>query len=342
MANDLAVIESLLTPLTPRFDAVLKPSGIESKQLIHSILISCERNPDLANPEKVDRQSVINAAMSAGCIGVIVDGYTGQAFIIPFKRRAQLVIGYKGFNSLGARSGFVINGAEVYEDDEFKFDLGTGLVTHRNSLTANRGRLLATWAQGRHRTLPVLTPTVLSLADIMKIKNKSPGGSTRDSPWNDPEIGFPAMAGKSAKRRQSRQMPLNVMQLAAAMDEAYEERGLYSRIHPDKGLIVAGDGLDAPASPLPARQGADQAPALQLEPETFHVALADGSIRTFTNEMDWLAFMKQGFAKIDDRARLESFMNRNADNQSAVRDAYPDVAQSCEIAHNDRLQELAP
>ena len=40
-----------------------------------------------------------------------VDGVTGQAFLIPFKGRAQLVIGYKGFNTLAARSGLTVTGA---------------------------------------------------------------------------------------------------------------------------------------------------------------------------------------------------------------------------------------
>jgi RecT family len=32
--------------------------------------------------------------MSAACLGLEVDGVTGQAYLLPFKGKAQLVIGY--------------------------------------------------------------------------------------------------------------------------------------------------------------------------------------------------------------------------------------------------------
>jgi recombinational DNA repair protein RecT len=34
---------------------------------------------------KADRQSLLNASMSAACLALEVDGVTGQAFFIPFK-----------------------------------------------------------------------------------------------------------------------------------------------------------------------------------------------------------------------------------------------------------------
>jgi len=49
------------------------------------------------------------------------------------------------------------------------------------------------------------------------------------------------MCEKTAKRRLRRDMPLSVYQSAARMEEAHEEQGLHSWIHPDKG-VMSGDG----------------------------------------------------------------------------------------------------
>jgi hypothetical protein len=85
----------------------------------------------------------------------------------------------------------------------------------------------------------VPTIKILSITEILAIKAKSPRGNS--PPWSDDAIGFPAMAEKSAKRRLARDMPLNVFQQAARMEEAYEEQGLPSYIHPDKGVIAGGE-----------------------------------------------------------------------------------------------------
>ena len=81
---------------------------------------------------------------------------------------------------------------------------------------------------------------------------------------------------------------------------------------------------------------------MTLVPESFGVELSDGSTREFKTELDWLAFMKQGFHKIDDLARLENFMARNRVNLLAVRASYPDAATSCVNGYDDRLKELSP
>ena len=95
MPGDLVVLENQLRPLMPHFAQVLGQT-MPPERLVRTVVVSCERLPKLL---ECDRQSVFNAAMSAACLGLEVDGVTGQAFLIPFKGRAQLVIGYKGFNT---------------------------------------------------------------------------------------------------------------------------------------------------------------------------------------------------------------------------------------------------
>lgn len=247
MANDLAILESQLVPLAPHFAQVLG-NRMPVERLTRTILISCERAPKLLG---CDRQSLFNAAMSAAVLGLEVDGVSGQAFLIPFKERAQLVIGYKGYNTMGARSGYTITGACVREGDTFEYELGTSpYVRHRPRIIG--GRITHAYATATSLTLTPIV-SVLSIDDIIAIKNKSPGAKKPDSPWNEPAIGFPAMAEKSAKRRLARSMPLNIVQLAARLEEAFDEQGNAAWIHPERGVQIDGEVL-SPESSTPTAQ----------------------------------------------------------------------------------------
>src|SRR5215472_14503156 len=104
MSNALAILEQQMQPLAPRFAQVLGAT-MPVERLMRTVMVSVERLPALLD---CDRQSIFNAAMSAACLGLEVDGVTGQGYLIPFDIKgtltAQLVVGYKGFNTLGARS----------------------------------------------------------------------------------------------------------------------------------------------------------------------------------------------------------------------------------------------
>jgi len=245
MASELAILENQLRPLAPRLEIVLD-KRVPVERLMQTIMISCERLPLLL---QCDRQSLFNAAMSAAVLGLEVDGVTGQAYLIPFAGKAQLVIGYKGFNTLAARSGFTITGAVVREGDEFDYELGSGaFVRHKPLLNGKDRRIIGAWACATSKTLPAVV-SVLGVDELLAVKDKSPGAKRRDSPWNDPNIGYPAMCEKTAKRRLARSMPLNIMQLAARMDEAVDEQGLPARIDPVGGVIVDGEIVEPSPTP---------------------------------------------------------------------------------------------
>jgi recombination protein RecT len=240
-SNELVVLERQLQPLTPHFAQVL-PKTLPVERLIRTIVISAQRLPKLL---ECDRQSLFNAAMSAACLGLEVDGVTGQAYLIPFKGRAQLVVGYKGYNTLAARSGITITGAVVREGDEFDYQLGSAAFV-RHKPKGSKGKITHAWACAQSMSRPAVVE-VLDIDELMAVKAKSPGASRSDSPWNDPAIGFPAMCQKTVKRRLARSLPLNVMHLAARMDEAVDEQGAPAWISPDKGVVIDGEFSDAPA-----------------------------------------------------------------------------------------------
>ena len=241
MSTALTIFESQLKPLKPQFAEVLGDL-MPVDRLIRTVLVSVERAPKLLD---CNRQSLFNAAMSAAVLGLEVDGVTGQAFLIPYKDRAQLVIGYRGFNTMAARSGITIQGAVVRENDKFLYQLGTnGSVTHVPVL-GSASRIVGAWAVAEANNRPPVI-SVLSMDEIMAVKAKSPGARKPDSPWNDPNVGFVAMAEKTAKRRLARSLPLNVVQLGAKLDETFEERGLGAWIDRDRRLHIEGEAAELP------------------------------------------------------------------------------------------------
>lgn len=247
MMNELVAFERQLAPLAPRFAEVLGTT-MPVERLIRTVAVAVERLPKLL---ECNRQSLFNAAMSAAVLGLEVDGVTGQAFLIPFAGKAQLVIGYKGFSTLAARAGITITGAVVREGDIFEYDLGEGWITHKPVLS-NKGRIVAAWAKASHSSRPPII-AVLGIDELLAVKGKSPGAKRSDSPWNDPSIGFPAMCEKTAKRRLARSLPLNTMHIAARMDEAVDEQGKSAWIDPARGVVVEGEVIEPNEPPTAAQ-----------------------------------------------------------------------------------------
>jgi len=219
MSNDLVVIERLLQAVEPQLHNAL--SGLmPTKRLIQTVLISCERTPKLM---RCSPQTILNGAMTFAVLGLPVDGSTGQGFLLPFKDRAQAVIGYRGYNTLGARAGLTITGAAVRADDHlFDYQLGSQAFVNHKPRLGSQEKIIAFWAVACAKDRPPIV-SILSMSEVMAIKERSPavrGGA--DTPWNDPGIGFIAMGEKSAKRTLARSTPLitepSQFMLAARMD----------------------------------------------------------------------------------------------------------------------------
>lgn len=254
--GELVVFEKQLEPLAPHFEQAL--AGIMPvSRLIRTAMVAVERNDDLLDQQICSRQSLFNTIMSSAVLGLEMDGVTGQCFPIPFKGKAQLVIGYKGYNTLGARAGISITGEVVREGDHFDYRLGSdAYIDHRPAL-GNKGRIIAAWSLAAANGRPPI-PVVMGIDDILAIKAKSPGAKRAQSPWNDPEIGYPAMCSKTAKRRLARSTPLTVqtapLMLAARMDEAHEEQGAHAYIQADRTLAIISPIPESEPVPTPTAE----------------------------------------------------------------------------------------
>lgn len=121
---------------------ILKASGVSeeayAKRMARFALTAVSKNPALAECAPA---SVVSSIIEAAQLKLQVDGFTGQAYIVPYKGKATLQVGYKGLLALARRSGNVksIRAEPVYVGDEFKVRLGTeGSITHVPDFTKPR------------------------------------------------------------------------------------------------------------------------------------------------------------------------------------------------------------
>lgn len=321
MAQELATFENDLRLVEPRFVDVLAGSGVPATRVIRTILISVERNPNLL---ECNRQSLMNAAMSFACLQLECDGATGQGFMIPFAGKAQPVIGYKGYNTLAGRSGFTINAACVREGDQFNQTLGSTPAIVHVPILDNKGRIIGAWATATAVGRAPIVPPALGIDDLLAVKAKSPGAKKKDSPWNDPTVGFEAMCLKTAMRRLARFMPLNLLTVAAAMDEAFEERGLASRVDPDRGVVI------------------DNEPGQAKTPETIerpHYTVIDANNKKHNAETieQWVSRIGMILARFNSWDHVNSFSERMTSVFDKLVETHPDEVEMAKTSIHELL-----
>lgn len=321
MTNDLTVIEENLMQIAPELQQAIPPSVqsvLPAERIIRTLCISVERNKGLL---QCTLPSLVNAAWSAACLGLEVDGVTGQAFLIPYKiggvPTAQLQIGYKGFNTLFARSGYTCNSGIVHEGDEIEYQLGSEpFIRHVPKMQGRENRqMLFAWASATSKDRPPVVE-VMGMDEIMAIKGRSRGARKKDSPWNDAKVGFPAMAQKTVKRRLARQMPLNIVQLASALD-SYGEAGKHVYLDPESKTL-AGPGATERGDPDAEADDSDDADVQEGEftepgrepPESYDVILnANGKSHSFSDFTEY-------FRRVD--ARLDEYGHKDLKRFAAL------------------------
>jgi len=323
MSNDLTVFEQQLQPLVPRFEAVLG-NIMPVDRLTQTAIICVERTPKLL---ECKRQTLFNACMTFATLALEIDGATGQGFIIPFKDVAQPVVGYKGYVTLGARAGYTIAGDVIREGDEYEFQKGTdAFLHHKPQLGGGKDRrIIAAYATATSNERPAIVE-IMDIDELLAVKEKSAGAKRSQSPWNDPKVGYPAMCAKTVKRRLARHMPLNVMQLAAAMEQAHEEQNVPSYIDPDKGVVINGQAQEI----IPPRD--KEQPDLLGGQPVWDVVTDTGDTHHLGTKTKWVTFMKKAIASSTDVAQLNGRIQANRKIVKALNEGGEDETTGSIIA----------
>lgn len=251
-------LRSLLERGKEEFAAVL-PKHMDPERMIRVAITACTIQPKLLDCTK---ESVALALLTASQTGLEPDGYHGH--LIPYGNRCQFIPDWKGLVQLALEHGVVVDGYAVYEQDHFKYQLGTDpKIEHVPSDADDPGPLkcayaVATFPNGHVKFV------VATRSAVMRRKAVSKGAHSKDSPWVQWE---PEMWVKSAVKMLSKYIPRSHKLTAALRADDMAEMGVQQNPVFDVQVpkpSVTESIVDRLESPLP---GPDDTPTPEPSPK---------------------------------------------------------------------------
>lgn len=117
-----ATLNNLLTKMAPEIQRAL-PKHMDADRMARIAMTAVSNTPKLL---ECDQVSFIAALMQSAQLGLEPNTGLGQAYLIPYGKKVQFQISYKGLIDLATRSGQykAIYAHEVYANDEFKYSYG--------------------------------------------------------------------------------------------------------------------------------------------------------------------------------------------------------------------------
>lgn len=197
------------------------PRHMTPERLLRIALTEVRRQPKLAD---CSQASLLSAVFSCAQLGLEPGGALGHAYLVPYGREVQFILGYRGMIDLARRSGLIdsISAHAVFEGDRFEceYGLAENLVHVPDWENPNRtdpSKMLfvysvAKLAGGGSQF------EVMSRQEIDAVKRRSKGGNS--GPWSSDYV---AMALKTVVRRLFKWLPVSIeLARAVGLDEAAE------------------------------------------------------------------------------------------------------------------------
>lgn len=192
------------------------PDGIDPKRLMRLALTEIQRNRNL---QQCTPQSLIGSIIQCLQLGLEPDGLLGQAYIIPFKKTAQLIIGYKGMLRLINDTGKVkpVRARLVYKADEFEIEYGLNeRIVHKPAFKKD-DKVIGAYCIAELKDGGFIMD-YMTRDEIEHVRNSGMSGNSDawKKHWNE-------MARKCPIRRAFKYMPLSKrLTRAIALDETVD------------------------------------------------------------------------------------------------------------------------
>jgi recombination protein RecT len=218
-------LQQLLERFKPQIEAML-PRDLGVDRFVYIALNQVRSIPKLLN---CSPQSFLGACLEAVKLN-LMPGVAGQCWIIPFKRDAVLIPGYRGLVQLAWRTDRIANifANVIREQDEYEWQEFPQRLTHIASPKKDAGEMIATYA---YSSMVKGGEQITFMRDwqVKQIKARAPAAKSSDSPWNNPEH-EPEMWKKTGLKRHCKVMPMEI-EFARATDlddlaEAGKPQGL--------------------------------------------------------------------------------------------------------------------
>lgn len=233
-ADKQATVKDLFEKAKHQISQVM-PKHLTPDRMLKVALSATARTPTLL---ACSPQSLLLCVMQAAELGLEVGGLLGDAYFVPFKDKAQLIIGYRGLIKLARQSGQLasIEAHVVRQNDTFEieFGLNTKLV-HKPCMTAEPGEPVAVYAVAKFKDGAVQCD-VMPIHEVNAIRSRSQAGSA--GPW---VTDFAEMAKKTVVRRLCKFLPLSPELARALEHEAATEQNIASPVIDVEVMEALGD-----------------------------------------------------------------------------------------------------
>lgn len=217
-------VVALLQRMGPEIARAL-PRHLSADRMARVAMTALRQTPRLLECSPV---SVLGSIMSAAQLGLEPNTPLGLAYLVPYKRVCQLVIGYQGYLELARRSGLVSAPVAyaVREGDDFRYSLGLEPTLHHvPAQDGDRESKPITHVYAVAHQLPQgSAPPIFVVLSRAQVEARRSRSMSRDSgPW---ATDYEAMALKTAIRALWRWLPKTAeMATASALDDRAESGG---------------------------------------------------------------------------------------------------------------------
>ena len=199
------------------------PAHITPDRMVRVAMTAMQNTPKLL---QCDRNSLYMAVLKSAQLGLEPDGVLGQAYLLPYGNKVQLIVGYKGLIDLARRSGEVSNiiAKEVCVNDDFELAWHEEVpFRHKQDVTGNRGDIIGFWAMARFKD-GGFHFDYMTVDEVNTIRDGSQGYQSAkryakngviNSPW---ESNYAEMGKKTVIRRIAKYLPMSVQRASAVED----------------------------------------------------------------------------------------------------------------------------
>jgi recombination protein RecT len=217
------------------------PRHVDVDRFKRIAVTAVQQNPDLL---KANRSSLFGACVTAAQLGLVTDGVLGQAYLVPYKGKVQLIPGYKGLLTLVRQSGEIssIDVDTIHKNDKVDYVMGDdSRLTIRPNWT-DRGAIIGAYAIARFKDGGIQR-ALMTKEEIEAIRKASP--SANSPAWKNH---YGEMAKKTVFRRLCKMLPLSTEAQAAAAIADVADAGRVASL--DHGIVV----IDEPAPAIDESQ----------------------------------------------------------------------------------------
>ena len=196
-------VEAYMKKMAPRMAEVL-PKHMDMNRMSRIALTTIRTNPKLL---ECAVPSLMGAVMQAVQLG-LEPGLLGHCYILPYKREATFVIGYKGMIDLARRSGHIqsIYAHAVHENDEFEYELGLHPKLEHKPSHGERGAFIGAYAVAHFKD-GGYQMEFMPKSEIEKRRKRSATANSSYSPWSSD---YEEMAKKTVVRYMFKYLPISI------------------------------------------------------------------------------------------------------------------------------------